>query len=57
MSGFVKVVIDDDEVAKLLKKYKKIKKYMRSSIYEVHTIDKNEKIVSDLLKENLPEES
>lgn len=57
MSGFVKAVVDGDEVAKLLKKYKKIKKYMRSSIYEVHTIDKNEKIVSDLLKENLPEES
>lgn len=54
MSGFIKAVINDDEVDKLLKKYKKIKRYMKSSIYEIHTMDKNEKIISDLLKEYPP---
>lgn len=55
-NGFMRVEINTDEVDKLLKKYKKIKKYMKSSIYEILTIDNNEKIVSELLNENLPKE-
>lgn len=46
-----KVVIYKDEVNELLKKYKKIKKYMKSSLYEVKTMDGTETLVSDLLKE------
>lgn len=47
----VKVVIDKDGVDKLLKDYKKIKKYMRSSLYQVKKIDGTEKVVSELLNE------
>ena len=47
----LKVEIDSTEVDKLLKQYKKIKKYMKSSLYEVKKIDGTEKVVSKLLKE------
>lgn len=52
MSGFAKVIIDDDEVNKLIKKYKNIKKYMRSSLYEIMTMDGTEKIVKNLLNDD-----
>jgi hypothetical protein len=47
----IEVAINTNEVSKLLKKYKKIKKYMRSPLFAVKNIDGTEKIVSDLLKE------
>jgi hypothetical protein len=47
----LKVEIDTNEVDKLLKEYKKIKKYMKSPLYEVKKIDGTEKVVSKLLKE------
>jgi hypothetical protein len=47
----LKVVLDEDGVDKLLKEYKKIKKYMRSSLYQVKKIDGTEKVVSELLDE------
>jgi len=50
-SGEAKVIINDREVSKLLKKYKKIKKYMKSPLYTVKTIDGTEELVSSLLKE------
>jgi hypothetical protein len=46
-----KVIIYKDEVNELLKKYKKIKKYMKSSLYQVKTMDGTETLVSDLIKE------
>jgi len=53
--GFDKVEfnlpIKNDEVQKLLKKYKKIKKYMKSPIFTVKTMDGTEELVSSLLKE------
>jgi effector-binding domain-containing protein len=45
------VVIYKDEVENLIKKYKKIKKYMKSSIYKIKTMDGTEELVSELLKE------
>jgi hypothetical protein len=51
-NGKATVIINDDEVSKLLKKYKKIKKYMKSPLYTVKTIDGTEEIVSSLLKES-----
>ena len=45
----IEVSINKDEVKNLLKKYKKIKKYMRSPMYSVKKIDGTERIVSDLL--------
>jgi hypothetical protein len=47
----IEVAIYKDEVKKLLKQYKKIKKYQRSSIFEVKTMDGTETYISDLLKE------
>jgi hypothetical protein len=51
-----KVVINKDEVVKLLKKYKKIKKYMRSRYYTIKTLDGTETIVKTLLSENPPDD-
>lgn len=45
------VIVDDDEVKKLIKEYKKIKKYMKSSLYKIMTLDGTEKKVSNLLEE------
>lgn len=47
----IDVAINKDEVKNLLKKYKKIKKYMRSPLFAVKTIDGTETIVSELIKE------
>jgi len=47
----IEVAIYKDEVKKLLKKYKKIKKYQRSSIFEVKTMNGTETYVSQLIKE------
>lgn len=47
----IEVAIYKDEVKKLLKKYKNIKKYQRSSIFEVKTMDGTETYVSKLIKE------
>lgn len=46
-----KIIVYKDEVNELLKKYKKIKKYMKSSLYQVKTMDGTETLVSDLIKE------
>lgn len=47
----IEVSIYKDEVNKLLKKYKKIKKYQKSTIFEVKTMDGTETYVSELIKE------
>jgi hypothetical protein len=47
----IEVRIYKDEVKKLLKQYKKIKKYQRSSIFEVKTMDGTETYISQLIKE------
>jgi len=45
------VIIYKDEVQNLIKKYKKIKKYMKSPLYQIKTMDGTESLVSDLIKE------
>jgi hypothetical protein len=40
-----------DALENVKKKYKKIKKYMRSSLFAVKIMDGNEKVVSKLLKD------
>lgn len=47
----LKISIKEDEVDKLLKKYKKVKKYMKSPLYAVKVIDGTENYVSQLIKE------
>jgi effector-binding domain-containing protein len=45
------VTIHTDEVSKLLKEYKKLKKYMKSSLYKVKVMDGTEETVKNLLEE------
>lgn len=60
MSGFGKeeskvkanLVIYKEELDKVIKDYKKIKKYMKSSLYAVKNMDGTEKLVSNLIKES-----
>ena len=47
----VKVEINPDEVGKLLRHYKKIKKYMKSPLYEVKVMDGTEEVVFKLIQE------
>ena len=44
--------VNADELKNLKKKYKKLKKYMRSPLYEIKVMDGNEKTISNLLKED-----
>ena len=44
--------VNADEVKNLKKRYKKLKKYMRSSLYEIKVMDGNEKTITNLLKED-----
>jgi hypothetical protein len=45
------IIIYRDEVKNLIKKYKKIKKYMKSPLFQIKTMDGTESLVSDLIKE------
>ena len=44
------VNIDPDEMKKVIKKYKKLKKYMKSSLFEIKKLDGNEEIISKLVE-------
>ena len=47
----LEVAINKAEIKKLLKKYKKIKKYQKSSLFAIKTMDGTEDIISSLIKE------
>lgn len=47
----VGVEISTDEIDNILKKYKKVKKYMKSSLFAVKTMDGTETYVSKLIEE------
>jgi len=42
--------IDLDAIKGVKKKYKKLKKYMRSPLFEVKKMDGNEKVISKLME-------
>ena len=44
--------VNADEVKNIKKKYKKLQKYMRSSLYEIKIMDGNETKIANLLKED-----
>jgi len=46
-----RIGIDFDYVDVILKQYKKIKKYQKSSLFAIKTMDGTEEIVSSLVKE------
>ena len=43
--------MNPDEVQDLLKKYKKIKKYQKSNLFAIKTMDGTEEIVSKMIEE------
>jgi hypothetical protein len=47
----LKIDINQDEVDVLLKKYKKIKKYMKTPIYDIKVMDGTENYVTKLVEE------
>jgi len=50
--GFdVEIEMPKSDIDKLLKQYKKIKKYQKSSLFAIKTMDGTEYIISSLLKE------
>lgn len=60
MSGFknesefdrkLKSIINEDEVAKLIKKYKKLKKFKRSNLHTVNQLDGRKDIIQELMDE------
>ena len=46
-----KVELNKQEFGKVMKKYKKIKKYMKSNLFQVKMMDGTEKLVTELTKE------
>jgi len=46
-----KITIDLDNIDIVLKQYKKIKKYQKSSLFAIKSMDGTEEIVSSLIKE------
>ena len=46
-----KITIDLDNIDQVIKKYKRVKKYMKSSLFAVKTMDGTENYVSELIKE------
>jgi hypothetical protein len=47
----INVNVDTDEIQSIIKKYKKIKKYMKSPMYQLLNMNGSETIVSKLLEE------
>lgn len=47
-----KVVVNKEELNKIVRQYKKAKKYMRSSIFTVKTMDGTEEYISGLIDES-----
>lgn len=47
----IKVSLKEEELNKLLKKYKGIRKYMKSPLYQVKVMDGTENVVSELMEE------
>ena len=51
--GFdVEVEMNPDDINRLLKRYKKLKKYQKSSLFALQTMDGSEKIISSMIKES-----
>ena len=48
---FEGVDMDPDQVQELLRKYKKVKKYQKTNLFAVKTMDGTEDYVSELIKE------
>lgn len=47
----IKVSLNEKELNKLIKKYKGLRKYMKSPLYQVKVMDGTENVVSELMDE------
>ena len=47
----IEVSIDKNRLQEVLKVYKKLKRYQKSNIYEIKTMDGTESTIKNLLKE------
>jgi hypothetical protein len=47
----IEVSIDKNKLQEVLKVYKKLKRYQKSNIYEIKTMDGTESTIKNLLKE------
>lgn len=47
------ITVNMDAIPNILKQYKKIKKYQKSSLYAIRKIDGTEKVISSLIEEAL----
>ena len=55
--GKARVVIDDDEMTKLMKKYKRLKKYQKSNLYQAAKLGGQDNELDRLLREYGDDES
>jgi hypothetical protein len=49
--GDINVDVDLDQLQPIMKRYKKLKKYMKSSLYQIKKMDGTENVISKLLKD------
>jgi hypothetical protein len=49
--SFEGIDMSPDDVQDLLKKYKKIKKYQKSNLFAIKTMDGTEEIISEMIEE------
>lgn len=47
------ITVNLDSIPDILREYKKIKKYQKSSLYAIRKIDGTEKVISSLIQEAL----
>jgi hypothetical protein len=47
----VEVEMPEEDINKLIKTYKKLKKYQKSSLFAIKTMDGTEKVISKMLEE------
>lgn len=55
-SGELKLELNADHIEVIKRQYKKVKRYMRSPIYEIRVMDGTEKVVNELLDKYYKEE-
>ena len=49
--SFEGIDMNPDQVQELLKKYKKVKKYQKSNLFTIKTLDGTEDIISKMIEE------
>ena len=53
----LKVNVNQEELNKLVKKYKKIQKYRKSSLFAVQSMDETEEMISKMVDEIIKDDS